>query len=85
MIFCIDSHELIICPECAAKVIYADNDVQVLTLTSWDLLSFLDEDKTQVARVIRCPKCYKTIMIDNIKPFIIGVDLAKEKDTGISW
>lgn len=83
MIFCIDSHELIICPECTAKVIYSDNDVQVLTSTSCDFYSF--ENKTQVARVIRCPKCYKTIMIDNIKPFIIGADSTKEKDTGISW
>ena len=83
MIFCIDSHELIICPECEAKVIYNDNDVQVLTSTSCDFYSL--ENKTQITRVIRCPKCYKTIMIDNIKPFIIGVDLEKEKDTGISW
>ena len=77
MIFCIDSHKLIVCPECAAKVIYADKDIQVLTSTS-----YLDpfQNKTQVARIIRCPKCYKTIMIDNIKPFIVGVDLAKEKD-----
>lgn len=80
MVFCIDSHELIICPECAAKVIYADNDVQVLTSTFYSF-----ENKTQVARVIRCPKCYKTIVVDNIKPFIIGVDLAKEKDMGVSW
>ena len=77
MVFCIDSHELIICPECAAKVFYADNDVQVLTSTFYSF-----ENKTQVARVIRCPKCYKTIVVDNIKPFIIGVDLAKEKDMG---
>ena len=83
MIFCIDSHELIICPECAAKVIYADNDVQVLTSTFYDHHSF--ENKTQIARVIKCPKCYKTIVVDNIKPLIIGVDLAKEKDMGISW
>lgn len=64
MVFCIDSHELIICPECAAKVIYADDDVQVLTSTFYDHHSF--ENKIQAARVIRCPKCYKTIMIDNI-------------------
>lgn len=84
MIFCIDSHELIICPECAAKVIYNDNDVQVLTSTSCDFCSF--ENKTEIARVIKCPKCYKTIIVDNIKPFIIGVDLAKEKDMGgVSW
>lgn len=83
MIFCIDSHELIICPECAAKVIYADNDVQVLTSTFYNHRSF--ENKTQIARVIKCPKCYKTIVVDNIKPLIIGIDLAKEKDMGISW
>jgi DNA-directed RNA polymerase subunit RPC12/RpoP len=83
MIFCIDSHELIICPECAAKVIYADDDVQVLTSTSCEVYSF--ENKIQQAKVIRCPKCYKTIIIENIKPFIIGVDLAKEKDMGVNW
>ena len=83
MIFCIDSHELIICPECAAKVIYSDSDVQVMTSISSDFYSF--ENKVQKTKVIKCPKCYKTIMVENIKPFIIGVDLAKEKDTGISW
>ena len=83
MIFCIDSHKLIICPECAAKVIYADKDVQVLTSTSCDIYSF--ENKVQQAKVIKCPKCYKTIIIENIKPFIIGVDLAKEEDMGVSW
>ena len=81
---CIDSYELIICPECAAKVIYDDRDIQVLTSTSCDFLSF--ENKVQQTKVIKCPKCYKTIMIETIKPFTIGVDLAKEKDMGgISW
>ncbi len=83
MIFCIDNHELIICPECAAKIIYSDNDVQVLASKSCDFRSF--ENKTQISRIIKCPKCYKAIMVDNIKPFIIGVDLEKEKDMGISW
>lgn len=83
MIFCIDSHKLIICPECAAKVIYADKDVQVLTATYCDFSSF--ENKVEQKRVIRCPKCYKTITVEDIKPFIIGVDLAKGEDMGVKW
>ena len=77
MIFCIDSHKLIVCPECAAKVIYADKDAQILTSTSCDFYSF--ENKVHQAKVIRCPKCYKIIMIENIKPFIVDIDLTKEK------
>lgn len=83
MAYCLDSYELIICPECAAKVAYDDRDVKVLTATYCDFSSF--ENKVEQKRVIRCPKCYKTITVEDIKPFIIGVDLAKEKDIGVSW
>lgn len=84
MAYCIDSYKLIVCPECAAKVIYNDKDIQVLTSVSYDFCSF--GNKFQETKIIKCPKCYKTIMIENIKPFTIGVDLAKEEDMGgVSW
>ena len=83
MAYCIDSYKLIVCPECAAKVIYNDRDIQVLTSVSYDFCSF--KNKNQETKIIKCPKCYKTIMIENVKPFTIGVDLAKEEDIGVSW
>lgn len=30
MAYCIDSYEIILCPECHAKVLYDDRDVKIL-------------------------------------------------------
>lgn len=84
MAYCIDSYEIILCPECRAKVLYDDRDVKIFTKSSYDI--FYCEDKTCYSKVIKCPKCYKIIELEKLGEFKIGVDLAKEKDMGgVSW
>lgn len=84
MVYCIDNYEIILCPECHAKVLYDDRDVKIFTQTSYDI--FHCEDKTCYSKVIKCPKCYKIIKLEELGEFKIGVDLAKRKDMGgVSW
>ena len=84
MAYCIDNYEIILCPECHAKVLYDDRDVKIFTKASYDIL--FCEDKTCYSKVLKCPKCYGTIELEKLGEFKIGVDLAKGEDMGgVSW
>ena len=84
MAYCIDNYKVILCPECHAKVLYDDRDVKIFTQSSYDI--FHCEDKTCYSKVIKCPKCYKIIKLEELGEFKIDVDLAKEEDMGgVSW
>ena len=50
MAYCIDSYEIIICPECHAKVLYDDRDVKVFIKTPYD---------TFHRKVLECPNVMK--------------------------
>ena len=81
---CIDSYEIIICPECRAKVLYDNEDVEIFIKPFYD--TFLCEDKIYYSKVLKCPKCYGTIELEKLGEFKIGVDLAKGRDrTGVNW
>lgn len=81
MAYCIDSYEIIICPECYAKVLYDDRDVRIFTKPSY----WGDKACYSKVKVLQCPKCYGTIELERLGEFEMDVDLVKEKDMGISW
>lgn len=84
MAYCIDNYEIIICPECNAKVLYDDRDVRIFTKASYDI--FDCENKTCYSKVLKCPKCYKMIELEKLGEFKTGVGSGKEKDMGgVSW
>ena len=73
MAYCIDSYEIIICPECYAKVLYDDRDVKIFTKPSYC------EDKACYCKVkvkvLQCPKCYGTIELENLGEFKMCADM----------
>ena len=71
MAYCIDNYEIIICPECYAKILYDDRDVKIFTKSSYC------EDKTCYSKVkmLQCPKCYGTIELERLGEFKKGVDM----------
>ena len=84
MAYCVDSYEIVVCPECRAKVLYEDEDIKIFTKTSYDI--FHCENKTCYSKIIKCPKCYKIIEVEKLGEFKVDVDLTKEKDMGgVSW
>lgn len=71
MAYCIDSYEILICPECRATVLYDDRDVKIFTKTYYDTV--LCEEKICYSKILKCPKCYGTIELKKLGEFKVGV------------
>lgn len=75
MAYCIDNYEIIICPECYAKVLYDDRDVKIFTKPSYDIFHCKDKTYYSKVKVLECPKCYGTIELERLGEFKKGVDM----------
>lgn len=67
MIYDITNHHFVKCNKCSSIIAYEEEDTWISTDNGFDI--FMLNDFTCIRKIIRCPCCYKEIIISEDKKY----------------